>query len=328
MTKDKTTKDMADSVNEREIVLDILLELNRPEAMSHLVIGAALKKYQYLLKHQRSFITRLAQGTLERRIELDYIINQYSKTPVRKMKPLFADSSRVSQVKEKGTCDYVTQVDIQVQKLVKEGLYSMYPQVQFMGEEQDNSAIDRSGDFWILDPVDGTTNLIHDFRHSTLSLAYAEAGEVVLGIVYQPYTDELFIAKKGEGAFLNGDPIHVSGAETLSESLVTIGTSPYYHELADWNFKVFKEVFLSCQDIRRLGSAALDMAYVACGRVDVFFEAILQPWDFSAAKLLIEEAGGKVTDFAGKELPVGMPGAVLAGNGKINEELLRILSEK
>ena len=227
---------------------------------------------------------------------------------VRKMKPLFADSSRVSQVKEKGTCDYVTQVDIQVQKLVKEGLYSMYPQVQFMGEEQDNSAIDRSGDFWILDPVDGTTNLIHDFRHSTLSLAYAEAGEVVLGIVYQPYTDELFIAKKGEGAFLNSDP--------------------YYHELADWNFKVFKEVFLSCQDIRRLGSAALDMAYVACGRVDAFFEAILQPWDFSAAKLLIEEAGGKVTDFAGKELPVGMPGAVLAGNGKINEELLRILSEK
>ena len=88
VTKDKTTKDMADSVNEREIVLDILLELNRPEAMSHLVIGAALKKYQYLLKHQRSFITRLAQGTLERRIELDYIINQYSKTPVRKMKPL------------------------------------------------------------------------------------------------------------------------------------------------------------------------------------------------------------------------------------------------
>ena len=102
---------------------------------------------------------------------------------VRKMKPLFADSSRVSQVKEKGTCDYVTQVDIQVQKLVKEGLYSMYPQVQCMGEEQDKSAIDRSGDFWILDPVDGTTNLIHDFRHSTLSLAYAEAGEVVLGIV-------------------------------------------------------------------------------------------------------------------------------------------------
>ena len=138
----------------------------------------------------------------------------------------------------------------------------------------------------------------------------------------------MFIAKKGEGAFLNSDPIHVSVAETLSESLVTIGTSPYYHELADWNFKVFKEVFLSCQDIRRLGSAALDMAYVACGRVDAFFEAILQPWDFSAAKLLIEEAGGKVTDFAGKELPVGMPGAVLAGNGKINEELLRILSEK
>ena len=246
---------------------------------------------------------------------------------VREMKPLFADSSRASQVKTKGACDYVTQVDIQVQKLVKEGLYEMYPQVQFMGEEQDNSAIDRSGDFWILDPVDGTTNLIHDFRHSTLSLAYAEAGVLELGMVYQPYTDEMFLAKRGGGAFLNGEPIHVSEAKTLSESLVTIGTSPYYHELADWNFDVFKKVFLSCQDIRRLGSAALDMAYVASGRVDAFFEAILQPWDFSAAKLLIEEAGGKVTDFEGKELPVGMPGAVLAGNGKINGELLEILKK-
>lgn len=247
---------------------------------------------------------------------------------VRTMKPLFTDSSRASQIKTKGACDYVTQVDIQVQKLIKEGLYQMYPQVQFMGEEQDNTAIDRKGDFWILDPVDGTTNLIHDFRHSTLSLAYAEEGTVELGIVYQPYTDEMFVAVKGKGAFLNGEPIHVSEAKTLSESLVTIGTSPYYHELADWNFAVFKKVFLSCQDIRRLGSAALDMAYVASGRVDAFFEKILQPWDFAAAKLLIEEAGGKVTDFAGKELPVGMPGAVLAGNGKINEELLRILSEK
>ncbi|MEE0672605.1 MAG: inositol monophosphatase family protein, partial [Enterocloster sp.] len=169
---------------------------------------------------------------------------------VRTMKPLFTDSSRASQIKTKGACDYVTQVDIQVQKLIKEGLYQMYPQVQFMGEEQDNTAIDRKGDFWILDPVDGTTNLIHDFRHSTLSLAYAEEGTVELGIVYQPYTDEMFVAVKGKGAFLNGKPIHVSEAKTLSESLVTIGTSPYYHELADWIFKVFKEVFLSCQDIR------------------------------------------------------------------------------
>ena len=146
---------------------------------------------------------------------------------VRTMKPLFTDSSRASQIKTKGACDYVTQVDIQVQKLIKEGLYQMYPQVQFMGEEQDNTAIDRKGDFWILDPVDGTTNLIHDFRHSTLSLAYAEAGTVELGIVYQPYTDEMFVAVKGKGAFLNGKPIHVSEAKTLSESLVTIGTSPY-----------------------------------------------------------------------------------------------------
>ena len=244
---------------------------------------------------------------------------------VRTMKPLFTDSSRASQIKTTGACDYVTQVDIQVQKLIKEGLYQMYPQVQFMGEEQDNTAIDRKGDFWILDPVDGTTNLIHDFRHSTLSLAYAEAGTVELGIVYQPYTDEMFVAVKGKGAFLNGKPIHVSEAKTLSESLVTIGTSPYYHELADWIFKVFKEVFLSCQDIRHLGSAALDMAYVACGRVDAFFEAILQPWDFAAAKLLIEEAGGKVTDFSGNDIPTGEPAEILAGNGKINEELLEII---
>lgn len=152
-----------------------------------------------------------------------------------------------------------------------------------------------------------------------------EAGTVELGIVYQPYTDEMFVAVKGKGAFLNGKPIHVSEAKTLSESLVTIGTSSYYHELADWIFKVFKEVFLSCQDIRHLGSAALDMAYVACGRVDAFFEAILQPWDFAAAKLLIEEAGGKVTDFSGNDIPTGEPAEILAGNGKINEELLEII---
>ena len=122
---------------------------------------------------------------------------------VRKMKPLFADSSRVSQVKEKGTCDYVTQVDIQVQKADKRGAgIRCILRYSFMGGRA-GQILPLTGKviFWILDPVDGTTNLIHDFRHSTLSLAYAEAGTVELGIVYQPYTDEMFVAVKGKGAF-------------------------------------------------------------------------------------------------------------------------------
>lgn len=238
------------------------------------------------------------------------------------VKPLFLDQERASQIQVKGVADFVTQVDIQVQEFLKTSLAKLYPEIQFMGEEKDNSGIDFSGSVWILDPVDGTTNLIHDFRQSAVSLALCEGGTLEFGLIYQPYTGEVFHAQRGAGAWLNGEPIHVSQVDSMDRSLIAIGTSPYNHEMADWNFEVFKKIFLNCSDIRRLGSAALDLAYVACGRTDAFFERYLKPWDFAAGILLVQEAGGTVTDYSGKPVDVTKPSDIVAGNGKIGEELV------
>lgn len=240
---------------------------------------------------------------------------------VKGIKPLFEDREGSSHVKVKGRSDFVTAVDVKVQERICRGLQEAYPEIQFMGEEKDNSEIEPGKPVWILDPVDGTTNLIHDFRNSALSLALYAQGAVQLGIVYQPYHEEYFLAVRGQGAFCNGRPIHVSGVSRLEESLVCVGVSPYHHELAEDVFGEMKAVFLHCSDIRRLGSAAIELAWVACGRAEAYFERNLKPWDYAAGLLLVEEAGGLATDFKGGSLPVLQPGDVLAGNGVIDRRL-------
>lgn len=246
---------------------------------------------------------------------------------VRKVKPLFSDHEEAAKIKVKGVADFVTQVDLRVQEMMCEGLGEMYPDIQFMGEEKDNSGIDFSGAVWILDPVDGTTNLIHDYRSSALSLGLSINRQMELGIIYQPYTDEMFHAVRGGGAWLNGKRIHVSRVDAMEQSLIAVGTSPYNHEMADRNFENFKAVFLRCSDIRRNGSAAMELAHVACGRTDAYFERILRPWDFAAGMLLVQEAGGAVTGYGGEEIDVTEPRPVVASNGLIGGELVQILSE-
>lgn len=250
-------------------------------------------------------------------IELEKILDL-----VRSIKPLFLDHERASHIRLKGVADFVTQVDVQVQEIMQKGLKELYPQVQFMGEEKNNDDIDFTQPLWILDPVDGTTNLIHDLRHSALSLAYCEGGELQLSVIYQPYSDEMFWAVRGQGAWLNGERIHVTGEADLAGSLVAFGTSPYRKDLADRNFELFKQVFACCADVRRLGSAALDLAYVACGRYEAFFEQNLSPWDFAAGVLLVQEAGGAVTDYQGR--PVILTGKcdIVGGNGLIGQQLV------
>ena len=230
---------------------------------------------------------------------------------VKQVKPLFLDREGSSQIKVKGVADFVTQIDFKVQEQVKTALYELYPEIQFMGEEKDNS-----------DPVDGTTNLIHDFRKSTLSLALAGKGVLTLGIIYHPYSDEIFVAERGKGALLNGSPISVSKRQNFSECLISIGTSPYYRELAKENFRIFEKVFTDCADIRRLGSAALELAYVAAGRIDAYFERSLKPWDYAAGMLLVEEAGGKVTDYKGNPVDITGNSDIVAGNRAIGEILV------
>ncbi len=237
---------------------------------------------------------------------------------VKDMRKYFMDTEKSQQITFKGDIDFATEADFSVQKEVQERLLAAWPDIQFMGEEKDNSGIDFTGAVWILDPVDGTTNLVHRFGQSCVSLALSVNSVLELGVVYNPFTDELFHAVRGKGAFLNGKPIHVSAAARMKEALISVGTAPYYHELADQNFQRMKRIFLDCQDIRRLGSAALDLCYVACGRTDAYYEPNINPWDYGAGALMVMEAGGCVTDFEGGAVPMDRRCCVVAGTPKIH----------
>lgn len=248
--------------------------------------------------------------------ELEHLLRQAGN--------LFQDRTAAGQVQTKGIADYVTAVDYAVQQYIQERLEASYPHIQFLSEEKANQEIDQSGLVWVLDPVDGTTNLIHDYHTSCISLALMGGREVVLGMIYNPYSKELFQAKKGGGSYLNGERITVSGATQMEESLIAIGTSPYHKEMADENFELFKRLFLDCQDIRRSGSAALDLAHVACGRLEGYFEIGLKIWDFAAGMLLVREAGGSVLDYSGAQADTSMVNNIVAGNSEIS----RLLASK
>ena len=243
---------------------------------------------------------------------------------VKETKAFVGNRERAGHIKTKGRADYVTQVDTDIQSFLARELGSRFPDIQFLGEEKGlhEMLVDT---YWILDPIDGTTNLIHDYQHSVVSLALCEKGEITMGVVYDPFREDVYHAQKGKGSFLNGSPIHVSEAETLSETIVSVGTSPYDRELSEQNFQRIRRVFDSAQDIRRTGTAAMDLAYVACGRTGGFFEPKLSPWDFAAGQLLVREAGGRVTDFAGEALDLSRRGSVVASNGKIHGELRGLL---
>ncbi len=254
----------------------------------------------------------------------DKINTEELEALLKKAGKLFADRNAAAHTREKGIADYVTEVDFAVQQFIRERLEELYPEVQFLSEEKSNEEIDKNGLVWVLDPVDGTTNLIHDYRASVISLALMQEGSVVLGMIYNPYTDELFSAQKGKGSYCNGQKIEVSGAETIEKCLIAIGTSPYYKEMAEENFKVFQAIFKDCQDIRRSGSAALDLAYVACGRIEAYFERNLKIWDYAAGMLLVREAGGRVTDYGGNDADTEMISDIAAANPKVNS----VLTEK
>ena len=233
----------------------------------------------------------------------------------------------IGDISVKGPADFVTEADKDIQQFIQAELLVQYPDIQFLGEEDSQKEVDFYGKMWVLDPVDGTTNLIHDYRSSAISLALFEAGKPVLGIIYQPYTKELFWAQKGKGAFLGTERISVSEAGSLSESIVNVGTSPYKKELADENFELIKKVFCKSQDIRRSGSAALDLAWIACGRSDAFFERNLKLWDFAAGWIIIEEAGGKIADFNGMEISPVIAADIVTGTPKVCEELWTLIKE-
>ena len=238
-----------------------------------------------------------------------------------------SDPTAVHSIRTKGETDYVTNVDLAVQELLRERLTALAPDVQFMGEEQDNTGLDWSRPCWILDPVDGTTDLIHNSRHSAVSLALSEAEQILFGVVYNPYSGECFTARRGQGAFCNGSPIRVSSADRLEDSLLSVGTVPGRRELADTAFRQMRALYDTCQDVRRTGCASLDLCWVACGRLDGYVELSLQPWDYAAGMLIVAEAGGRVTAPDGSPLSLCQGGPLLASNGRLHSTLQTILKE-
>lgn len=228
---------------------------------------------------------------------------------------------------KEGSANYVTVYDVQVQRLLETGIREIFPDCMFLaeeeGEDQNNLG---AGWTFVIDPIDGTTNFIRNYYRSAVSVGALYAGELVWGAVYQPYTDELFHAGIGQGAYLNGRPISV-GTKRMQEAIVAVGTSPYYRaELGERTMNIAKALLMQCDDLRRSGSAALDLCDVACGRVDAFFELRLSPWDFMAGCLIVQEAGGWICTLSGEDLPTdGRKSSVAAGGWMLRGDFLRIL---
>lgn len=222
-----------------------------------------------------------------------------------------------------GDANYVTVFDVKVQNYLISEITKVFPDAVFFAEEKDNdSCVLSSEHCFIIDPIDGTTNFIRNYKQSSISVAMFSKGKAVLGIVYNPYLDELFSATEGNGAFLNGERIFVS-EKPLSEAVIGFGSSPYYkEELGKKTFDTVYNVFMHCADVRRTGSAAIDLANLAMGRIDGFFEMRLSPWDVAAGYLLVKEAGGVITDLDGHDIDFSNPSPVVAGSFKVHGELL------
>jgi len=206
-------------------------------------------------------------------------------------------------IEEKGKQDFVTEVDKKTEEILVSGLSDLLPEAGFIAEEGTSSKRGETYN-WVIDPVDGTTNFIHGVFPFAISVGLTEDDEVVAGIVYEFGLNEFFYAWKGGGAWLNGKAIRVSTAPTVEQSLIATGF-PYTNFLYLEQFMVSMDHFMkNSHGLRRLGSAATDIAYVACGRYDGFYEYGLHPWDIAAGILLVKEAGGSVSDFAGHKNPL------------------------
>lgn len=237
------------------------------------------------------------------------------------------DEAAISNIQVKGAADYVTKVDLEVQSYLQKELNRLYPDIGFMGEEQDRFVADRSKSYWILDPIDGTTNLIHHYKLSAVSLGLYENGKITFGIVYNPFTKETFTAVEGKGAYLNGQQIRVSSCDSLKDALISYGSAPYEKEKVHELFLLFEKIFLNCADFRRNGSAELDLCYVACGRHEAYLEQNLKPWDYAAGSLILTEAGGCIGTWKEGEQPSYLENSdILATNGFLEKAVRELIS--
>ena len=232
---------------------------------------------------------------------------------------------RRQQVSFKSAIDLVTTVDREAEGLILETIREAFPEHGIVAEE--SPATSGSGDYrWYVDPLDGTTNFAHGFPQFAVSIALERGAEVIVGVVYDPLREETFVASRGAGARLNGAPVAVSDVATLDRSLVASGFPYDVRERVDYYEAFWREALTRAQGVRRVGSAALDLCWVACGRLDAFWEFNLHAWDVAAGSLIVEEAGGRVSDLAGAPHRL-TGGRIAASNGLVQAELLGMMAD-
>jgi myo-inositol-1(or 4)-monophosphatase len=224
----------------------------------------------------------------------------------------------------KGEFDLVTEADRASERLVVERLRSHFPTHGIVAEE--GGGQDGAGEYrWYVDPLDGTTNFAHGFPVYNVTLGLARAGQMICGVIYDPERQEMFTAERGSGAWLNNRRIRVSKAARLKDSLVATGF-PSYKRHQNVNVHFYYQLAMASHGVRRAGSAAIDLAWVACGRLEAFWEFGLNPWDMAAGMLLVEEAGGRVSDMHGEAAKIGAA-RLLADNGGVHDEILALFAE-
>lgn len=235
----------------------------------------------------------------------------------------FLNFSR-KDIEYKGKNDLFSYVDVETEKMLKAGFRKLLPGAGFINEEGEDEA-GENGFRWIIDPIDGTTNFTHGLPLFAISVALQFEEETIMGIVYEVAHDEMFTAEKGKGARLNGNPISVSEIDNLSEGLVATGFPYTKFDWLDDYMDMLKHIMKESHGIRRLGSAAIDLIYVACGRFESFFEIGLNPWDVAAGALIVTEAGGKVTDFQdGPNFLFGRQ--IVASNAHVHQQMLEVIN--
>jgi myo-inositol-1(or 4)-monophosphatase len=230
-----------------------------------------------------------------------------------------------ADIETKQAFDFVTKIDKWSEAVILETIRGKFPHHLFLSEETQRQESD--GNYrWIIDPLDGTTNFIHSYPVFSISIALEYREEIIVAAVFDPVRDELFHAVKGGGSFLNSKRISVSDITILEKSLISTGFPFRKKEIIDLYLRLFREIFSGVSDIRRAGSAAIDLAYIAAGRIDGFFELNLGPWDIAAGSLLVREAGGVITDFSGGDEYLHT-GNVIAGNKSIHNEMHKIINQ-
>lgn len=224
------------------------------------------------------------------------------------------DYSNIGLEQKEGLGNFVTKYDKLIQNKLKKELLSLIPTASFMGEENEENNTNISNDYtFVVDPIDGTCNFSRNMKLSIISVALLKNKKQYISVCFNPYLDEMYIAQKGKGAYLNGKRLSVSNKK-IENGLLLVGSSPYYKDLRNKSKEVFNCFYEHMLDFRRTGSAAIDLCLIASGKAEVYFELILQPWDYVGASLFVLEAGGLVTSLSGKELKFDKPMSILATN--------------